>query len=178
MPDSLAQLQSLTTLVLARNQFTVFPPSILGLPKLKQLDLEYNQLKELPTEIGNLSTLETLNLANNELEALPEGIGKLTKLRKLLLNNNKIAELPAADCLDWQNLEELFLNKNRLHVLFHGKFLSCCRLAGETYFLSRCHICHHFAQAPSTGCEAEQHDSVSARVKRPASESEGAPFGI
>lgn len=62
--------------------------------------------------------LNHLNLAENEIRQIPKGIGKLTNLRYLNLSNNKIRSLNIKQdesCMaQLKNLEELYLNQNRL----------------------------------------------------------------
>jgi Leucine-rich repeat (LRR) protein len=60
-PESVLQITTLRTLILAGNQFSNIPPSIDNLQSLKKLDLtDCTALRTLPIELLNIRTLRTL----------------------------------------------------------------------------------------------------------------------
>jgi len=115
------------------------PPQIGLLVNLKQLEIScQEQLEDLPREIGNLKKLERLIIDNgNGCQmniTIPPSIGQLERLKVLRLYGaldpreigsrkpvppSKIKELPDT-IAQLQNLEELDLGRNGLHVIPRG----------------------------------------------------------
>ena len=120
LPEEIAQLDSLETLVFMKCAFTEFPKVLCKLKNLKALnifskslerfpdelgnlssltsfDSRGTQVKELPDSIGNLSKLTSIQLcANRDLKALPESIGNLTNLEKLDVRGSDLTTLPSS----------------------------------------------------------------------------------
>ena len=120
LPEEIAQLDSLETLVFMKCAFTEFPKILCKLKNLKSLnifskslnklpdelgnlssltsfDMRGTQVQELPDSIGNLSKLTSIQLcANRDLKALPESIGNLTNLRKLDVRGSDFNTLPSS----------------------------------------------------------------------------------
>lgn len=140
LPDEIAQLDSLETLVYMNCDFTEFPKVLCQLKNLKALkilskslerfpdelgnlsslthfDMRGTQVRELPDSIGNLSKLTNIQLcANENLKALPESIGNLTKLEKLDIRASDLKTLPSSiGSLD--KLKSLGLYHNGLQSL-------------------------------------------------------------
>ena len=66
MPDSIGNLENLTSLYLNANNLKIVPESIGGLKNLTSLNLRGNDLKWLPESIKKLaSTLKELDLKEN-----------------------------------------------------------------------------------------------------------------
>ena len=123
LPQSLANLSSLTSLTLSRcNLQGKFPSDIFMLPKIQAIDLSYSpnltgflpkfqswsSLKELclpdtifsgelPTSISNLKSLNYLDLGSSNFSgAIPPSIGNLSQLTYLSLSyNNFHGQLPS-----------------------------------------------------------------------------------
>lgn len=136
VPDSLAGLTLLTTLLVGGNRFTRFP-SLAGLSSLEVLDLSSlpvgaipdlsllislrdlevsrNHLSSIPW-VGALIHLERLDLSGNELEELPPDFAGLTQLRELQLGGNRLQSL-SPEIGQLANLDELSLDSNLLSSL-------------------------------------------------------------
>ena len=120
LPDEIAQLDSLETLVYMNCDLTELPkvlcqlknlkalkilskslerfPDVLGsLSSLTHFDMRGTQVQELPDSIGNLSKLTSIKLyANESLKALPDSIGNLTNLEKLEIRASDLKTLPSS----------------------------------------------------------------------------------
>ncbi|WP_296192722.1 MULTISPECIES: leucine-rich repeat domain-containing protein [unclassified Psychrobacter] len=120
LPEEIAQLDSLETLVYMNCAFTEFPKVLCKLKNLKSLkifskslerfpdelgnlsslthfDMKGSKVHELPDAIGNLSKLTIIELyANEALKALPDSIGKLTNLKKLEIRASDLKTLPSS----------------------------------------------------------------------------------
>ena len=118
LPDSIAQLP-LRVVSLETNALTAIPEVLFQLPQLRELSLAGNFLRELPAQLFSLKSLEKLNISNTQLVSLPEGIGKLKALRQLKMGNNPLYKLPT-QLFHCQKLEDLVLNSNRLTKLPGG----------------------------------------------------------
>lgn len=68
--DTLSQLWKID---LARNQLTLFPPTVHKHHNLKVITVFRNQIVEVPRSIGNLKKLMVLDVSFNRLHQLPEG---------------------------------------------------------------------------------------------------------
>ena len=140
LPEEIAQLDSLETLVFMKCAFTEFPKVLCKLKNLKALnifskslerfpnelgnlssltsfDMRGTQVQELPDSIGNLSKLTNIQLcANENLKALPDSIGNLTNLRKLDIRGSDLKTLPSS-IGNLSHLKSLVLYQNGLQSL-------------------------------------------------------------
>ena len=94
IPSDIGKLRNLTILRLDHNKLTSIPPDIGQLGNLTQLYLEVNRLTSIPHEIGQLGNLTILRLNNNNLTLIPSEIGQLRNLTYLWLYNNPIEHIP------------------------------------------------------------------------------------
>lgn len=85
-------LQSLETIWLSHNEFSVFPSTLLDVPNLLGITIDNNKITALPAQIHRLQKLEYLNVRNNKLTSLPEQITQLP-LTELNISGNAIADL-------------------------------------------------------------------------------------
>ncbi len=116
VPEAIAQLTNLKSLVLDNNELTSLPDAIAQLTNLKSLDIENNQLTNLPKSIVQLTNLQELYVCDNQLTSLPEEIAQLINLRRLFLDNNQLKSLPKS-VIHLTSLRELDLDNNQLKSL-------------------------------------------------------------
>ena len=92
------------------NPHHIFPVDMLCSPQIRQslqiLHLSNNKIRELPLQLNNFKSLKVLNLENNKIRSLllrvSEGsnldhacpIGGLENIEELYLNNNRLKDLP------------------------------------------------------------------------------------
>ncbi|MDZ4679933.1 MAG: leucine-rich repeat domain-containing protein [Saprospiraceae bacterium] len=112
LPNSIARLP-LRVVSLETNALTAIPEVLFQLPQLRELSLAGNFLRELPVPLFEMKYLEKLNISDNQIAALPEDIGKLKALRQLKTGNNPLSKLPP-QLFQCRKLEELALTGNRL----------------------------------------------------------------
>ncbi|KAG5884712.1 hypothetical protein JTB14_019836 [Gonioctena quinquepunctata] len=112
LPDGIAMLGNLQTLVLHSNKMEEINKEISKLDKLKILDLSRNDIRSLPEDFANLP-LVTLNLNSNKLESFP-AFTTNKKLAILDLSNNKLKEFPNICSEELTNLAELKLIGNEI----------------------------------------------------------------
>lgn len=72
LPDSLAALTGLRTLILLDNQLTALPDAFAELTELRILDARRNKLRDLPPSLNQCTALTRLQLASNKLKAVPD----------------------------------------------------------------------------------------------------------
>lgn len=89
LPEEIAELDNLETLVCLRCSFKQFPKALCGLKNLKSLNILCKSLETLPDEFGNLSSLTTFDMRGSKIEYLPQSIGNLTNLEIFQLAANK-----------------------------------------------------------------------------------------
>ena len=95
LPEEIAELDNLETLVCLRCSFKQFPKALCGLKNLKSLNILCKSLETLPDEFGNLSSLTTFDMRGSQIEYLPQSIGHLTNLEVFqLAANKKLKALP------------------------------------------------------------------------------------
>lgn len=95
LPEEIAELDNLETLVCLRCSFKQFPKALCGLKNLKSLNILCKSLETLPDEFGNLSSLTTFDMRGSQIEYLPQSIGHLTNLEVFqLAANKKLKSLP------------------------------------------------------------------------------------
>jgi len=115
LPDQVANLQMLFSVVLKDNKFCKFPTVFCNSDNSKLLldiDLSFNEIRFLPSCLSKLKRLGTLFLQNNILEVLPACLGQMSALTNLSVSNNKLHYLPGS-----------LLNKTFVHADFsHNDF--------------------------------------------------------
>ncbi|XP_018572838.1 leucine-rich repeat-containing protein 47-like [Anoplophora glabripennis] len=116
IPDEIAKLTNLQTLLLHSNKLEEINESLCRLDKLKTLDLSRNAIKVLPDTLANLLHLVTLNISGNKLENFP-ALSKNSKLSVLDLSNNKLKSFPQICSEELANLSELKLHGNEIEEI-------------------------------------------------------------
>lgn len=91
VPDSLASLPLLASLVLPCNRLSRLPDAVLRCTALERLNLSCNGLKALPA-LNRLARLRDLNVACNDLRSLPTQLARLPRLRALRVRDNPLAK--------------------------------------------------------------------------------------
>jgi len=115
VPEKIAELKSIKTLLLNNNKILMPPEEVGHLPRLESLSLEHNQLTVLPSSIAMLSpTLLFLNLSHNPLAMLSPAISCLENLKSLWLGYTGLLCFPDQIC-SLHNLTRLSLEGN--HIL-------------------------------------------------------------
>lgn len=117
LPEEIAQLDSLETLVYMKCSFTEFPKVLCKLKNLKSLNIFSKSLKEFPDELGNLSSLTSFDMRGTQVQYLPDSIGHLSKLTSIqLCANEELKALP--DSIgNLTNLEKLDIRGSDLKTL-------------------------------------------------------------
>jgi serine/threonine protein kinase len=108
IPESIADLAYIQTLVLSANSITgSIPSSISSLSEvLTTLDLSSNRLTDIPTEIGLLTNLIILDLDSNNFHGtLPTVLAQLTQLSQLNLRSNSFEGLFPIEFCNMTNSE-------------------------------------------------------------------------
>lgn len=95
LPSELANLKSLTTLIVSNNSLKEFPSEILKLEHLKNLEFADNQVECFPDDMDDLENLEVIDAARNKLTST-EPLKGLCNLVTLKLDQNKIKGLSLA----------------------------------------------------------------------------------
>lgn len=116
VPDEIAKLVNLQSLLLHSNKLKKITPKIGELCKLKMLDLSRNELAEMTDRLCNLVQLTTLNLSSNKLEQFPS-LAQNIKLSVLDLANNNLEEFPDICHAELVHLSEVKLNGNKLKAI-------------------------------------------------------------
>jgi hypothetical protein len=95
LPESIAFLTSLETLILGMNHLTTLPNSFTGFTSLKEIYLDGNNFTIFPPQLLELPSLETINLNGNNLTSIPESIHLIKNLRSFnLSHNHSLKKLP------------------------------------------------------------------------------------
>lgn len=95
LPEEIAQLDSLETLVYMKCSFTEFPKVLCKLKNLKSLSIFSKRLERFPDELSNLSSLTYFDMRGTQVQHLPDSIGNLSKLRSIeLYANERLKALP------------------------------------------------------------------------------------
>ncbi|GLV37019.1 Phenylalanyl-tRNA synthetase beta-subunit [Carabus blaptoides fortunei] len=116
VPDEIAKLVNLQSLLLHSNKLTKVTPKIGELCKLKILDLSRNELVEMTEHLCNLAQLTTLNLSSNKLDQFPS-LAQNIKLSVLDLANNQLDEFPDICHAELVHLSEVKLNGNKIKMI-------------------------------------------------------------
>lgn len=113
LPEEIAQLDSLETLVYMNCAFTEFPKVLCKLKNLKALKIFSKSLERLPNELGNLSSLTHFDMRGTQVQELPDSIGNLKQLKSLGLYHNGLQSLPDS-VTNLKALEQLDVTENSL----------------------------------------------------------------
>ena len=89
LPEEIAQLDNLETLVYMDCAFTEFPKVLCQLKNLKTLKIFSKSLERFPDELGNLSSLTHFDMRGSKVHELPDAIGNLSKLTIIELYANE-----------------------------------------------------------------------------------------
>ena len=117
LPEEIAQLDSLETLVYMKCSFTEFPKVLCKLKNLKSLNIFSKSLERFPDELGNLSSLTSFDMRGTQVQNLPDSIGNLSKLTNIqLCANEKLKALPES-IGNLTNLEKLDIRGSDLKTL-------------------------------------------------------------
>ena len=111
VPETISNLNELTTLYLEWNHITSLPSTFTSLPSLKNLYISNNQLQVLPDDFGNLQELKILDLGYNYIPSIPESFVDLINLEYLWLFNNDITSIPAGICdlnIAWSEMDNSY----------------------------------------------------------------------
>ncbi|VDL99330.1 unnamed protein product [Schistocephalus solidus] len=112
LPNEIEALSSLKQLVVASNQLTRLPPTLVTLPSLVWLDISHNKLTELPTGMEALNAVERLNVQDCQLNCLPDRLPP--KLGFLDVSKNRLTCLPRGLLQNSTYLRELDASENQL----------------------------------------------------------------
>ncbi|KAJ6861981.1 disease resistance protein RGA3 [Populus alba x Populus x berolinensis] len=106
LPNLIANLSCLRTLMLSRCGIEEVPSNIGKLIHLRHVDLSWNEIRELPEKMCELYNMLTLDVSYcSELERLPDNIGRLVKLRHLSVLNDQFLKMRGVEGLS--SLREL-----------------------------------------------------------------------
>lgn len=87
--EALQHKDSVSTLILKKQNLQLFPLEILELKNLKRLDISRNYIKEIPPQIQELKHLHYINMAQNQLSFLPKEMSQMP-IDTLILWDNMI----------------------------------------------------------------------------------------
>ncbi|KAK3908645.1 Leucine-rich repeat-containing protein 47 [Frankliniella fusca] len=119
VPDTISNLQNLSTLVLHSNKIKTLTSSLGKLSKLKNLDVSRNQLEKFPEEVADLSALYSLNASFNKLTEFPSLL-KNSWLTILDLSNNAFEDFPDVCSDKLCHLAEVRLGSNNIKEIPHS----------------------------------------------------------
>ncbi|WLW67294.1 leucine-rich repeat domain-containing protein [Psychrobacter sp. van23A] len=117
LPDQIAQLDNLETLVYMDCAFTEFPKVLCKLKNLKALNIFSKSLERLPNELGNLSSLTHFDMRGTQVQELPDAIGNLSKLTIIELYANEYLKVLPESIGNLTNLEKLEIRASDLKTL-------------------------------------------------------------
>ncbi|MBB3106101.1 Leucine-rich repeat (LRR) protein [Psychrobacter luti] len=107
LPEEIAQLDSLETLVFMKCAFTEFPKVLCKLKNLKSLNIFSKSLERFPDELGNLSSLTSFDMRGTQVQELPDSIGNLSKLTSIQLCANRDLKALPESIGNLTNLDKL-----------------------------------------------------------------------
>ncbi|MCB0807006.1 MAG: T9SS type A sorting domain-containing protein, partial [Bacteroidales bacterium] len=116
IPAEIADLDSLSQLILSQNQVNYIPDEMGNLTTLDTLAVNGNPLTALPSGIGNLSSLKYLNINSTQISILPEEMGGMTGLEYLLGSDALITNIPES-IGNMTSLKEIDLSLNAIQSL-------------------------------------------------------------
>ncbi|KAL0332445.1 UNVERIFIED_CONTAM: putative receptor-like protein kinase [Sesamum calycinum] len=141
IPEEIASLVGLNTLILAENLFTGNIPTSIGtLPNLQELSLGENHLTgEIPSSLGNLTQLLELYLFNNSLEgSLPSTLSNLKRLQDARFCHNRLnGTIPP----EFISIPSLTITLNLSHNSFIGPLPA---EVGNLKFLTALDVSHNY----------------------------------
>ena len=117
LPEEIAQLDSLETLVYMNCAFTEFPKVLCKLKNLKALNIFSKSLESFPDELGNLSSLTHFDMRGTQVQELPDSIGNLSKLTSIELYANESLKALPDSIGNLTNLEKLEIRASDLKTL-------------------------------------------------------------
>ena len=117
LPEEIAQLDSLETLVFMKCAFTEFPKVLCKLKNLKSLNIFSKSLFKFPDELGNLSSLTSFDMRGTQVQELPDSIGNLSKLTSIQLCANENLKALPESIGNLTNLEKLDIRGSDLITL-------------------------------------------------------------
>lgn len=117
LPEEIAQLDSLETLVFMNCSFTEFPKVLCKLKNLKALNIFSKSLEMFPDELGNLSSLTSFDMRGTQVQELPDSIGNLSKLTSIQLCANRDLKALPESIGDLTNLEKLDIRGSDMKIL-------------------------------------------------------------
>jgi hypothetical protein len=111
LPQGFKNLNKVTHLNIADNEFTVLDEKISEKNTLFFLDFSNNKIKTVPDFIVNCAYLVEIYGNDNALEQLNPKIGSMTKLQNLQVRNNYLSDLPK-EMVNLLNLTSLDISFN------------------------------------------------------------------
>ena len=117
LPEEIAQLDSLETLVYMNCAFIEFPKVLCKLKNLKALKIFSKRLERFPNELGNLSSLTHFDMRGSKVQELPDAIGNLSKLTSIELYANESLKALPDSIGNLTNLEKLDIRASDLKSL-------------------------------------------------------------
>lgn len=117
LPEEIAQLENLETLVYMNCDFTEFPKALCNLKNLKSLNIFSKSLEKFPDEIGNLSSLTHFDMRGSKVQQLPDAIGNLSNLTSIELYANEALKTLPDSIGNLTNLEKLEIRASDLKTL-------------------------------------------------------------
>ena len=117
LPEEIAQLDSLETLVFMKCAFTEFPKVLCKLKNLKSLNIFLKNLERFPDEIGNLSSLTSFDMRGTQVQHLPDSIGNLSKLTSIQLYANEDLKALPESIGNLTNLKKLDIRASNFKTL-------------------------------------------------------------
>lgn len=116
-PSVFFDLPSLETLNLADNLIQEIAENALNLPNLKYLQLSGNRLVFFHhLQFASTPKLQYLWAADNKIEFVGNSLDNLHKLEVLGLNGNKLKDLKLNTLANLENLNEILLRNNDIHL--------------------------------------------------------------
>lgn len=105
LPDDIANLENLQSLLLFGNKLTTLPNAVFKLINLKMLDVSRNALNEFPENMNSLNKLVSINMSNNNIESVPKC--SIPTLKSLDISNNKLTSFPDICYSEMNQLSEV-----------------------------------------------------------------------